>query len=275
MFLLDPNEGFGRNQRPAPLKSREAREAEDGGTYSDDDGARPEGGGVLVTRRGGAAAAAGVWRAAMRGARQLTGAVCMLLAAGPCCVPAASCWRRDCIARDRAHTEVPGRRGPSLCRPTEMRASTGKMRKSGKAAPKPLTATQKAVVEKLLAAHGEDVEVRALRGALWHMALPCACGCCARARDARGAGVLACMRTVPARFCGACDDSSCAAATHAAAVRAPLLQAWFRDIKLNRMQHSVAKLSGMLEAHRFYSAAGGAAAAHAFRGPRKAPKKIA
>lgn len=37
-FVLDPNEGFGRNQRPAPLKSKEEREEEDGATYSDDDG---------------------------------------------------------------------------------------------------------------------------------------------------------------------------------------------------------------------------------------------
>lgn len=43
-LVLDPNEGFGRNAKAAPpLKSREEREAEDGGTYSDDDG---EGGGV-------------------------------------------------------------------------------------------------------------------------------------------------------------------------------------------------------------------------------------
>jgi hypothetical protein len=39
-FVLDPNEGFGRNLKPLPLKSREEREAEDGGTYSDDDGAK-------------------------------------------------------------------------------------------------------------------------------------------------------------------------------------------------------------------------------------------
>lgn len=37
-FVLDPNEGFGRNKRAVPLKSKEEREAEDGGTYSDDDG---------------------------------------------------------------------------------------------------------------------------------------------------------------------------------------------------------------------------------------------
>lgn len=43
-FVLDPNEGFGRNARPLPLKSKEEREVEDGGTYSDDDGARRGGG---------------------------------------------------------------------------------------------------------------------------------------------------------------------------------------------------------------------------------------
>jgi hypothetical protein len=37
-FVLDPNEGFGRNQRQQPLKSKEQREAEDGETFSDDDG---------------------------------------------------------------------------------------------------------------------------------------------------------------------------------------------------------------------------------------------
>jgi len=35
---MDPNEGFGRNLKPLPLKSREEREAEGGETYSDDDG---------------------------------------------------------------------------------------------------------------------------------------------------------------------------------------------------------------------------------------------
>lgn len=37
-FVLDPNEGFGRNKRSKPLKSREEREEEDGQTFSDDDG---------------------------------------------------------------------------------------------------------------------------------------------------------------------------------------------------------------------------------------------
>jgi len=37
-FVLDPNEGFGRNKRSKPLKSKEEREAEDGETFSDDDG---------------------------------------------------------------------------------------------------------------------------------------------------------------------------------------------------------------------------------------------
>lgn len=38
-FVLDPNEGFGRNKRSVPLKTKEEREEEDGHTYSDDDGA--------------------------------------------------------------------------------------------------------------------------------------------------------------------------------------------------------------------------------------------
>lgn len=37
-FVLDPNEGFGRNKREQPLKSKEQREAEDEETFSDDDG---------------------------------------------------------------------------------------------------------------------------------------------------------------------------------------------------------------------------------------------
>jgi hypothetical protein len=36
--LLDPNEGFGRNQAKPPLKSKEERLEEDGETFSDDDG---------------------------------------------------------------------------------------------------------------------------------------------------------------------------------------------------------------------------------------------
>lgn len=76
-FVLDPNEGFGRNLKPAPLKSKEEREAEDGGTYSDDD---------------------------------------------------------------------------------EIRVATGKQRKTGKAAPQPLTTHQRDIVKKLVAAHGDNVQ---------------------------------------------------------------------------------------------------------------------
>ncbi|KAF8065911.1 hypothetical protein HT031_002972 [Scenedesmus sp. PABB004] len=76
-FLLDPNEGFGRNKRDAPLKSKAEREAEDGGTYSDDD---------------------------------------------------------------------------------ELRVLTNQERKSGKAPPKRLTSHQRQIVERLVAAHGDDVQ---------------------------------------------------------------------------------------------------------------------
>ncbi len=38
-LVLDPNEGFGRNARSAPLKSKEERAEEGKETYSDDDGA--------------------------------------------------------------------------------------------------------------------------------------------------------------------------------------------------------------------------------------------
>ena len=120
-LLLDPNEGFGRNLRPAPLKSKEERKAEDGCTYSDDDGAR---GGGPAARRGQGAAAGG---------------------------PGAG---EQVAASLRSHACAP----PSLRHP-EIRVAVGQMRKTGKAAPKPLTATQTAVVTKLLAAHGEDVEV--------------------------------------------------------------------------------------------------------------------
>jgi hypothetical protein len=37
-FVLDPNEGFGRNKRSQPLKAKEQREDEDAATFSDDDG---------------------------------------------------------------------------------------------------------------------------------------------------------------------------------------------------------------------------------------------
>ncbi|GBF93672.1 hypothetical protein Rsub_06775 [Raphidocelis subcapitata] len=122
-FVLDPNEGFGRNLKPQPLKSKEEREAEDGGTYSDDD---------------------------------------------------------------------------------EMRAATGLVRKAGRAPPKPLTTHQKQIVQKLLDAHGEDV------------------------------------------------------------------QAWFRDTKLNRMQHSEGKLRELLESFKFHSSS----SRHDFRAPRKPPKRL-
>lgn len=125
-FVLDPNEGFGRNQRPAPLKSKEEREAEDGETFSDDD---------------------------------------------------------------------------------EIRAATGKVRKTGRAAPKALTAHQKQIVQRLLDAHGEDV------------------------------------------------------------------QAWFRDTKLNRMQHSEGKLRELLESFNFYKDRP-ANDRHDFRAPRKPFKRV-
>lgn len=76
-LLLDPNEGFGRNQRAAPLKTPEQREAADGATHEDDD---------------------------------------------------------------------------------ELRAACGKERKSGAAPPKRLTTHQRAIVERLVDAHGDDVE---------------------------------------------------------------------------------------------------------------------
>ena len=40
------------------------------------------------------------------------------------------------------------------------------------------------------------------------------------------------------------------------------------------MQHSVGKLREMLEAHNFYSLAGGGGGAHAFRAPKKPPKRL-
>ncbi|KIZ06256.1 hypothetical protein MNEG_1701 [Monoraphidium neglectum] len=125
-FVLDPNEGFGRNLRPAPLKSKEEREAEDGETFSDDD---------------------------------------------------------------------------------EIRAATGNIRKTGKAAPQPLTAHQKQIVQRLIDAHGEDVK------------------------------------------------------------------AWFRDTKLNRMQHSEGKLRELLESFKFHSKRP-EGDRHDFRAPRKPFKRL-
>jgi hypothetical protein len=37
-FVVDPNEGYGRNKRSQPLKSKQQRQEEDGETHSDDDG---------------------------------------------------------------------------------------------------------------------------------------------------------------------------------------------------------------------------------------------
>lgn len=76
-FVLDPNEGFGRNKRSKPLKSKEEREAEDGETFSDDD---------------------------------------------------------------------------------ELRVVCNQERKSGKAPPKRLTTHQRQIVERLIAAHGDDLQ---------------------------------------------------------------------------------------------------------------------
>eukprot|EP00882_Tetradesmus_deserticola_P010806 GHRQ01011416.1.p2 GENE.GHRQ01011416.1~~GHRQ01011416.1.p2 ORF type:complete len:196 (+),score=75.08 GHRQ01011416.1:250-837(+) len=121
-FVLDPNEGFGRNKRTAPLKSKEEREAEDGGTYSDDD---------------------------------------------------------------------------------ELRVVCNQQRKTGKAPPKRLTSHQRQIVEKLTAAHGEDV------------------------------------------------------------------QAMFRDRKLNPMQHSVGKLTELLEAYRHWRPQD----KHDFRVPNRPPTR--
>lgn len=45
-------------------------------------------------------------------------------------------------------------------------------------------------------------------------------------------------------------------------------QAWFRDIKLNRMQHSEGKLRELLESFKFHDKA----QRHDFRAPRKPPK---
>jgi hypothetical protein len=60
-FVLDPNEGFGRNKRAMPLKSKEEREAEDGGTYSDDDGeCNDDGRSTLSCRTGRVLSASGV-----------------------------------------------------------------------------------------------------------------------------------------------------------------------------------------------------------------------
>lgn len=62
----------------------------------------------------------------------------------------------------RAHARLPAPvLVPSLH--AEIRAATGKMRKSGKKAPAPLTAHQKQIVQRLLDAHGEDIQVRSSR----------------------------------------------------------------------------------------------------------------
>jgi hypothetical protein len=50
-------------------------------------------------------------------------------------------------------------------------------------------------------------------------------------------------------------------------------QAWFRDIKLNRMQHSEGKLREMLEAYKFHSHRPDGDR-HEFRAPRKPPKRV-
>lgn len=51
------------------------------------------------------------------------------------------------------------------------------------------------------------------------------------------------------------------------------LQAWFRDTKLNRMQHSEGKLRELLESFKFHSKRP-EGDRHDFRAPRKPFKKL-
>lgn len=50
----------------------------------------------------------------------------------------------------------------------------------------------------------------------------------------------------------------------------PRPQAWFRDIKLNRMQHSEGRLREMLASFKHHART----VRHDFRAPRKPPKKL-
>jgi hypothetical protein len=133
------------------------------------------------------------------------------------------------------------------------------VRHAGRAAPKPLTTHQKAIVQKLLDAHGEDVQVRAWHAwASWFS--PLAAGGASHARMQPGMA----WRGVAGG--GAWPGT-----------RGPHLtgflvrpQAWFRDTKLNRMQHSEGKLRELLESFKFHSGSN----RHDFRAPRKPPKRL-
>lgn len=138
------------------------------------------------------------------------------------------------------------------------------MRKTGKAAPKPLTTHQKQIVQKLIDAHGEDVSVSATD----------------RERE-RGRPLFSCVAalfdTTSPRTHQVCSSPTPTARLttpkhHTTTPKSPPLskQAWFRDIKLNRMQHSEGKLREMLESFRHHART----SRHDFRAPRKPPTKI-
>jgi hypothetical protein len=127
--------------------------------------------------------------------------------------------------------------------PPELRVVCNQERKTGKAPPKRLTTHQRAIVERLLAAHGEDVEV-----GQW---------------CSSGSALLDLHRS-----------KSGLGARGAATRRVALLphphntQAMFRDRKLNPMQHSSGKLRELLEAYHHWAPA----SKHDFRVPNKPPR---
>jgi hypothetical protein len=264
-FVLDPNEGFGRNQRPLPLKSKEEREAEDGGTYSDDDG---EGGrwgcGFQSPGRGFHVAGCHLWLVVRRWPPE-TSAGCrpeQVMGGGPLMQLLHPAKQRRLAAlpswSQHATSQTPVWPRPRAARlHTEIRAATGLMRKAGKAPPKTLTTRQKQIVEKLLAAHGEDVQVRfapTVVPAPMHPNAPACAGMHAPSMPS--------LRSTP-------HASPCLVP----APPATPPQAWFRDIKLNRMQHSEGKLRELLQSYKFH-AHRPAGDRHEFRAPRKPPKRI-
>ena len=123
------------------------------------------------------------------------------------------------------------------------------MRKTGKAAPKQLTTHQKQIVQRLLDAHGEDVEVR--RSLLSPLLL--------------AAWAAAPLLLSPSRASQRVRSQSGSLSLHPT-----FAQAWFRDIKLNRMQHSEGRLREMLASFRHHAGT----ERHDFRAPRKPPAKL-
>lgn len=266
-LVLDPNEGFGRNQASLPLKSKEEREAAGEEVYDDDDGEPSQtyspalAAGSWYTQHAAGLQRVACTRQAGTGHAKLLSACCHLSEHDMGCVhhlvavmgvqqPLAG----HHLCNHHAHT----------CRAARC-VQPGAQRGQG-AAPAP----------DLHAAHRHRAPHRAARGG-------------------RGRG---CTRLLPVLL--VCDGTPlrwrclhmhnlpsvhdccmlCGAARPVAhplpAVHVPAHpQAMVLDTKHNKWQHSAGQLKKLIHAHTFWSAKGPAEAIkHDFRGPQKPYKRL-